>query len=125
MPHDPPPHPSPPRALDLSGPALDDLTARALRLATDYWAGLDQRPAFPLTSAAETARLFTRPWAEEGRGAAVLEDFTAMADHSRPSGGRFFGYVFGSGEPVGALGDLLASALNQNCLLYTSPSPRD
>lgn len=31
-----------------------------------------------------------------------------------PRGGRFFGYVVGSGEPVGALGDLLAAVLNQN-----------
>ncbi len=49
-----------------------------------------------------------------------LQDFKTIADHSRPSGGRFFGYVVGSGEPVGALGDLLASALNQNVTSWRS-----
>ncbi|MBS7545755.1 pyridoxal phosphate-dependent decarboxylase family protein [Ancylobacter oerskovii] len=101
-------------ALEISGEALAGLLDDAARLAAGYWSGLEARPAYPETSATETARLFARPWADEGRGAAVLEDFTAIAAHSRPSGGRFFGYVFGSGEPVGALGDLLASVLNQN-----------
>ena len=55
-----------------------------------------------------------RPWPEEGLGSAALDDFATIAEHARPSGGKFFGYVFGSGEPVSALGDLLASALNQN-----------
>ncbi len=36
------------------------------------------------------------------------------------STGRFFGYVVGSGEPVGALGELLAAALNQNVTAWRS-----
>ncbi|MCB4769440.1 aminotransferase class V-fold PLP-dependent enzyme [Ancylobacter sp. Lp-2] len=103
-----------PRALDISGTELAGLLDTAARLAAEYWAGLDARPACPDSRAVETTSLFARPWAEAGRGAAVLDDFTTIAAHSRPSGGRFFGYVFGSGEPVGALGDLLASVLNQN-----------
>jgi glutamate/tyrosine decarboxylase-like PLP-dependent enzyme len=66
------------------------------------------------------AKLFARPWAEDGIGAAVLGDFAAIAEHSRPTGGRFFAYVAGSGEPVGALGDLLASVLNQNVTSWRS-----
>lgn len=102
------------RPLEIPAAELASLVEAAAQLTAGYWSGLDERPAYPPTSGGETARLFTRPWAEDGRGAAVLEDFAAIAAHSRPSGGRFFGYVFGSGEPVGALGDLLASALNQN-----------
>ena len=34
--------------------------------------------------------------------------------------GRFFGYVLGSGEPVGAVADLLASVLNQNVTAWRS-----
>ncbi|WP_292555235.1 aminotransferase class V-fold PLP-dependent enzyme, partial [Mesorhizobium sp.] len=41
-------------------------------------------------------------------------------EHARPSAGRFFAYVFGSGEPVGALGDLLAAVLNQNVASWRS-----
>ena len=73
-----------------------------------------------MTSGKETKELFSRPWAEDGLGREVLQDFRVIADHSRPSGGKFFGYVLGSGEPVGALGDLLASALNQNVTSWRS-----
>ena len=43
-----------------------------------------------------------------------------MARHSRAGNGRFFGYVMGSGEPVGALGDLFASVINQNGTAWRS-----
>ena len=36
------------------------------------------------------------------------------------SNGRFFGYVAGSGEPVGALAEMLAAALNQNVTSWRS-----
>ena len=39
---------------------------------------------------------------------------------SRVQNGRFFGYVLGSGEPVGAVADLLASVLNQNVTAWRS-----
>ncbi|MFO1056221.1 MAG: pyridoxal-dependent decarboxylase [Dongiaceae bacterium] len=106
--------------LRITDEALGRLADEALRLAKSYWASLEARPACPATSGPETARLFTRPWTEAGLGAAVLRDFPEIAAHSRPSGGRFFGYVFGSGEPVGALGELLAAALNQNVTAWRS-----
>ena len=43
--------------------------------------------------------------------------------HSRAQNGRFFGYVQGPGEPVAALGDLVASIINQNMTAWrSSPS---
>ena len=96
------------------------MSEEALDLAMSQWASVDDRPAYPVTSGKETKELFSRPWAEDGLGRQVLQDFKTIADHSRPSGGRFFGYVVGSGEPVGALGDLLASALNQNVTSWRS-----
>jgi glutamate/tyrosine decarboxylase-like PLP-dependent enzyme len=107
-------------ALDISEPELARLTEKAAELAKTYWASVDRRRAYPISSGAEMARLFARPWAEDGIGASVLEDFEAIAEHSRPSGGRFFAYVAGSGEPVGALGDLLASVLNPNVTSWRS-----
>ena len=53
-------------------------------------------------------------------GQDVLQDFTLIAQHVRPSTGRFFGYVAGSGEPVGAIGELLAATLNQNVTAWRS-----
>ena len=49
--------------------------------------------------------------------------FDALSDviaHSRAQNGRFFGYVHGSGEPVAAIADLLASVLNQNLTAWRS-----
>ena len=100
--------------LQISHEELSRLTQEALSLATSYWTSVEERPAYPATSGRETKELFSRPWAEDGLGRDVLQDFKTIANHSRPSGGKFFGYVVGSGEPVGALGDLLASVLNQN-----------
>ena len=106
--------------LQISTQELSRLTEEALGLATSYWASVEERTAYPITNGKRTIELFSRPWAEEGLGREVLQDFKTIANHSRPSGGKFFGYVVGSGEPVGALGDLLASALNQNATSWRS-----
>ncbi len=108
--------------LEISDQDLSRLTGDALDLARSYWSSIETRAAYPATSGAETAELFSRSWAEDGLGQAVLRDFSAIADLSRPSGGRFFGYVFGSGEPVGAVGEFLAAALNQNVTSWRSSS---
>jgi aromatic-L-amino-acid decarboxylase len=106
--------------LDISPGELSRLIEEVLSLAKSYWASLEERPAYPATSGKQTSELFARPWLEEGLGRKVLGDFAAIADHSRPSSGKFFGYVVGSGEPVGALGELLAAALNQNVTAWRS-----
>jgi len=107
-------------ALDISDQDLARVVDEAASLAKQYWASVEERRAYPNTSGTETQRLFHRPWAEDGMGAAVLQDFHAMAAHVRPSGGKFFAYVAGSGEPVAAVGDLLASVLNQNVTSWRS-----
>jgi glutamate/tyrosine decarboxylase-like PLP-dependent enzyme len=107
-------------SLNISGEELSRLTDQAMTLALRYWASVDDRPAYPATSGEQTAKLFSRPWLEEGLGRVVLDDFRTIAEHARPSGGKFFGYVLGSGEPVGALGDLLAAVLNQNVTSWRS-----
>jgi glutamate/tyrosine decarboxylase-like PLP-dependent enzyme len=108
------------RALEMSDRELAALVAEATTLATDYWASLEERPSYPSTAGTETTRLFDRPWRDAGQGPDVLNDFNAIAAHVRPCTGRFFGYVAGSGEPVGAIGDFLASVLNQNATSWRS-----
>jgi aromatic-L-amino-acid/L-tryptophan decarboxylase len=108
------------RELEISNQELSSLAEEALGLAKSYWARVEERSAYPATSGEQTTRLFSRPWTEEGRGREVLDDFKTIVEHSRPSGGKFFGYVFGSGEPVGALGELLAAVLNQNVTAWRS-----
>ena len=107
-------------ALETSDRELAELMAEATALAADYWASLAERRSYPSTSGSETARLFDRNWPDEGRGRQVLSDVKAIAEHVRPCTGRFFGYVAGSGEPVAAVGDFLASVFNQNSTSWRS-----
>jgi aromatic-L-amino-acid decarboxylase len=53
-------------------------------------------------------------------GAAAFDAMEAVLAHSRPCGPTFFGYVLGSGEPVAAVADLVASVLNQNVTAWRS-----
>ena len=106
--------------LEISHQELSRLANEATRLAMSYWETLEDRPSYPSTSGKQTTELFTRTWPEEGRGGEVLQDFMLIAEHSRPSTGRFFGYVFGSGEPVGTLAEWLAATLNQNVTAWRS-----
>ena len=46
-----------------------------------------------------------------------MDDLGAVLASSRPCGPRFFGCVLGSGEPVAAAADLVASVMNQNVWL--------
>ncbi|KRB31619.1 MULTISPECIES: pyridoxal phosphate-dependent decarboxylase family protein [Mesorhizobium] len=108
------------RDLEISNQELSDLAEEAVDLAKSYWASLEERQAYPSTSGKNTTELFLRPWAENARGRDVLQDFKSIAEHARPATGRFFGYVLGSGEPIGALGELLAAVLNQNVTSWRS-----
>src|SRR5207244_7127158 len=77
-------------------------------------------PVFPKTSGEETRHLFQAPLPEDAMGAKAFTYLHDVVDHSRAQNGRFFGYVLGSGEPVAALADLLASVLNQNVTAWRS-----
>jgi aromatic-L-amino-acid/L-tryptophan decarboxylase len=108
------------RDLEISNQELSDIAEEALGLAKSYWASLEGRRAHPSTTGEDTTELFSRPWLENGRGREILQDFKSIAEHARPGTGRFFGYVVGSGEPIGALGELLAAVLNQNVTSWRS-----
>jgi aromatic-L-amino-acid/L-tryptophan decarboxylase len=108
------------RPLELSREEFRRLSDKVTDLSADFLFSLDSRPIFPITSGAEVERLFSTELPELGMGAnafAALEDVIA---HSRAQNGRFFGYVQGPGEPVAALGDLMASILNQNMTAWRS-----
>src|SRR5438034_1899956 len=96
------------------------LAAEVTEIAADYLSSLESRPVFPKTSGQETQHLFQAPLPEEAMGAKALKYLHDVVDHSRAQNGRFFGYVLGSGEPVGAVADLLASVLNQNVTAWRS-----
>jgi aromatic-L-amino-acid decarboxylase len=107
-------------SLEISPDKFRRLAEQITRLAAEYLAELDSRPTFPVTSGAETERLFHTAFPENGLGAEALAALPDVLTHSRVQNGRFFGYVLGSGEPVGTVADLLASVLNQNVTAWRS-----
>ena len=106
--------------LPLTPDEFRQLANRVVDLAARMLARLPEERTFPATSGLETTALFDRPLPEEGLGPAALDDLAAVVALSRPPSPRFFGYVLGSGEPVAAVGDLLASVLNQNVTSWRS-----
>ena len=106
--------------LALSEEEYRQVYERIAQLALDYLASIDQRPCIPNISGSEASGLFAGPLPEKGMGLAALDDLPKVIDASRAQGPRFFGYVLGSGEPVAAGADLLASVLNQNVTAWRS-----
>ena len=109
--------------LNISPEEFRRLAASVAELSADWIGGLDERAIFPATSGVETERLFSGELPELGIGAEALAALGDVLGHSRAQNGRFFGYVQGPGEPVAALGDLVASIVNQNMTAWrSSPS---
>ncbi|MDQ3956196.1 MAG: pyridoxal-dependent decarboxylase [Actinomycetota bacterium] len=106
--------------LSLDSEEFRELAQRVTEIAADYLQSLPERPIIPNTSGAETQEAFAGPAPEEGLGVAALDDLQKVAALSRAQNGGFFGYVLGSGEPVGATADLLASVINQNLTAWRS-----
>lgn len=90
------------------------------RLSLEYLATVSERPSFPDVTGPDTQAWFSHKLPEHGLGEAALDDLTKVIAGCRPNSPRFFGYVFGSGEPVAAAADLLASVLNQNATAWRS-----
>ena len=108
------------RSLEISVDEFRIVSQKVTELAADYLRSLDSRPVFPDTSGELTERLFHTELPEQGIGASALNTLGDVFDHARAPNGRFYGYVLGSGEPVAALADLLASILNQNVTAWRS-----
>jgi glutamate/tyrosine decarboxylase-like PLP-dependent enzyme len=106
--------------LEISTQQFHELTARVNELAGRYLESLDSRPVFPGSDGKHVQQLFNSPAPQEGIGLKALEELEQVMRHSRAQNGRFFGYVLGSGEPVAAAADLLASVLNQNVTAWRS-----
>ncbi|HTZ97665.1 MAG TPA: pyridoxal-dependent decarboxylase [Terriglobales bacterium] len=108
------------RSLEVSPHEFRQLAERITHLTTEYLTTLDARPTFPPTSGARAEDLFRHPLPEQALRAGALEALEDVIQNSRAQNGRFFGYVLGSGEPVAATADLLASVLNQNVTAWRS-----
>ncbi len=107
-------------SLEISPQQFRRLVEQVTQLAAEYLETLDSRSIFPATIGARTEDLFHAALPEAGLGPDALAALRDVVEHSRAQNGRFFGYVLGSGEPVGAIADLLASVLNQNVTAWRS-----
>ena len=106
--------------LEISPIDFRKLVAQVSELATSYLETLDSLPTFPSTSGEEATALFSTELPERGIGMQALTALNEVTRLSRRQNARFFGYVLGSGEPVGAAADLLASVINQNVTAWRS-----
>ena len=106
--------------IEVSSEDFRRLAERITDLAAKYLENLDEQRISPETRGQETLHLFGGALPEQGMGEEALASLPDIIRLSRAQNGRFFGYVLGSGEPVGAVADLLASVLNQNVTAWRS-----
>jgi len=96
------------------------LAQRVVGLSCEYLGALPQLRTFPQITGTSVRDALAGALPEKGQGAVALDALAEVLRLSRPPSPRFFGYVLGSGEPVAALGDYLASVLNQNLTAWRS-----
>jgi aromatic-L-amino-acid/L-tryptophan decarboxylase len=106
-------------ASDMSADEFRRAGHRLIDALADFYGSLRERKVTTGESAADLNALVPRgPLPLEGTGGAeLLESITPMLlDHSLHNGHpRFLGYITSSAAPLGALADLLAAGINQNC----------
>ena len=109
------------RRLTQSDASFRALAHQISDFAADYLASLPELPSYPPgISGKEVDRLFSSEIPSKGLGSAAFDVLPQVFQYARPSSPRFFGYVFGSGEPVASLGAFAASVLNQNATAWRS-----
>jgi glutamate/tyrosine decarboxylase-like PLP-dependent enzyme len=109
------------RSLELSHETFRELAHDLVDFAADHLRELPQLPCYPGDATGEMMNsLFGGDIPLAGTGAAAFKSLSQVFVYSRPASPRFFGYVFGSGEPVGVLGEFAAGVLHQNCTAWRS-----
>jgi len=108
-------------SLEIGTSEFRQLADKVLNLCTELLDSLNSAPAFPVQTSGElTQGAFCKPLPQNGLHAEAFHALSDVVQHSRVPSPRFFAYVFGSGDPVAALGDLFASVLNQNVTAWRS-----
>ncbi len=103
--------------VDLPPDAFRALGYEAIDLITQFFADINEVAPFPARPPAEVHALFDRSLPQAGEEPhAILADWsTKILPNSSVLGSpRWFGFVNGSGNQIGAIADALASALNPN-----------
>jgi glutamate/tyrosine decarboxylase-like PLP-dependent enzyme len=106
--------------LEISPEEFHDIILQVGELATGFLRSLPTVRAYPEVTGTQTTQLFGGPVPEDGLGPEALDALHDVLATVRPPTGRFYGYVLGSGDPVGAAADLLASVINNNQTAWRS-----
>ena len=99
---------------------MDDterVLSRAHALATEFLAGLGERPVWPRVTFEQMLQAFDGPMPESGADpVAVLDQLATTADPglAGTAGPRFFGFVIGGHLPAALGADVLTSTWDQN-----------
>jgi len=112
--------PSMDRTLILPTAKFRALAHRLSDFTAEYLEALPHMRAYPKVNGVDVEQLFAGDPPLEGMGEAAFDLLPQVFEKSRPVSPRFFGYVFGSGEPIGALGQFAASVLHQNATAWRS-----
>lgn len=96
---------------------------RIVDLLADYLEQVEGTPLFPNISPKELAALFDEPLPENGSTlASIMDELESkiLPNCTQINHPGYFGLITPTPTPVGVLGDLIASALNQNVGVYSS-----
>jgi len=109
-------------SLDVTEEELQKISAEANRLVFEYLTTISERPVRAENHAGKTTELIDAELSAEGVPLEqLLNECRKIMDLSRHNGHpRFFGYVASPSTPIGAYGDLIASALNANITCWRS-----
>ena len=109
-------------SLDIDERAFADITRQATQLVADYFNTISERPVRAENHAGKTTAALDVDLPLEGVPLErLIDECRTIFDLSRHNGHpRFFGYVASPSTPIGAYGDLIASALNANITCWRS-----
>ena len=109
-------------SLDLHQDALQEISSQVTKLVSEYIATISERPVRAENYAGKTTEAIETELSAEGLPLEqLLAECRTLFDLSRHNGHpRFFGYVASPSTPIGAYGDLIASALNANITCWRS-----
>ena len=109
-------------SLDVTEDALQEISSHVTKLVSEYIATISERPVRAENYAGKTSQSIDTQLSVEGVPLEqLLAECRTIMDLSRHNGHpRFFGYVASPSTPVGAYGDLIASALNANITCWRS-----
>ncbi len=109
-------------SLDVNDAELQQISSESSKLVTEYMTTITERQVRAENHAGKTLAAIDTELSSEGRPVQqLIEECRKVMDLSRHNGHpRFFGYVASPSTPIGAYGDLIASALNSNITCWRS-----